>query len=109
MLLKPRRTIDEPDMKWGICLWQLPNGKYIENSDGEYLSVGPCLIGNHTAERNVTKAARSIGVKEGKPFWLPGFRKITRDEWEDQMERLLDGKIPDLVDLYMASEREPSI
>lgn len=108
-MLKPRRTIDEPDMKWGIVMWQLPNGKYIENSDGEYLTAGPCLIGNRVAERNIRAAARSLGVKEGQPFWLPGFRKVTHDEWADQMERLLDGKIPDLVDLARAADRGESL
>lgn len=102
-MYRQRRTIDEPDLKWGLVMWQLPNGKYIENANGEYLSAGPCLLGNRQAEINITKAARSLGVKEGQPFWLPGFRKITQGEWEDQMQRLLDGKIPDVVDVYRAA------
>jgi hypothetical protein len=99
MLLKPKRVIDDPNMEWGLCLWQLPDGTYVME-DGEYLCAGPAKIGNPKAEYNMTRAARSLGVKEGKPFWLPGFRKISAAEHDDQMERLLEGKIPDPADLY---------
>lgn len=108
MLLKPTRRIDEPDKTVGICLWRLPSGGYIENSDGEYLSVGPCFIGLPKAEENLTRAVRSMGVTEGQPFWLPGFRKVSQTEWEDQMERLLEGKVPDLVDAYQQYENGES-
>src|SRR4051812_29105600 len=96
MLLQPRRTIDEPNLKTGIYVWQLPNGKYIEDDDGNYLVAGPCLLNDHVVEKKMISAARSMGVTEGRPFWLPGFRKVSDMEWEDQMERLLQGKIPDL-------------
>jgi hypothetical protein len=100
MLLKPKRVIDEPDMEWGLCLWRLPDGTYIQNDDGDYLSAGPCLIGNKKAEKNMRLAAKQMGVTNGGPFWLPGFRKISNSEHDDQMERLLEGKIPDAADLY---------
>jgi hypothetical protein len=100
VFFQPKRTIDDVDMKWGICLWQLPDGTYIQNSDGDYLSAGPAKIGNPTAEKNIKAAARSCGITQGKPFWLPGFRKISDYEWADQMERLMEGKIADPADLY---------
>jgi hypothetical protein len=91
--------IDDVDMKWGVCLWQLPDGTYVME-DGNYLVCGPALIGNKKAEYNMTRAARSCGVTEGKPFWLPGFRIISDAEHDDQMERLLEGKVPDAADIY---------
>lgn len=103
MLFKPRRTIDDTETKWGLCLWRLPNGRYIEDGEGRYLTAGPCEIGNPITEHNMTRAAISLGVTEGSPFWLPGFRKISDNEHDDQMERLLDGKVPDAVDLYHQS------
>lgn len=99
-LLTPKRTIDDPDMKWGICVWQLSDGTYVQDEDGNYLSAGPAELYDRRVMKNMYAAARSLGLKEGKPFWLPGFRKISQSEWEDQMERLQDGLIPDAADLY---------
>lgn len=99
-LLKPKRTIDEPNLKLGICVWQFPDGRYLQDSDGNYLTAGPALLNHPGINQKMIDAARSCGVTDGRPFWLPGFRKVTHSEWEDQMERLLDGKVPDVVDLY---------
>lgn len=100
MLLKPKRVLEnEFNLDWGVCLWQLPDGTYVMEGDN-HLVVGPCKIGNPIAERNMRSAARSLGITEGKPFWLPGFRVISDSEHDDQMERLIDGKIPDAADLY---------
>lgn len=99
-LLKPKRTIDDPDMEWGLCVWQLPDGTYVQDAEGNYLSAGPAKLYNRTVMQNMVGAVRSLGVTEGKPFWLPGFRKVSNSEWEDQMERLMEGKIPDAADLY---------
>lgn len=99
-LIKPKRVLQEADIEWGVCLWQLPDGTYIQDNDGNYLVAGPCKVRNPKAEANMRAAARSLGVTAGRPFWLPGFRKISDMEWEDQMERLIEGKVPDLADLY---------
>jgi hypothetical protein len=105
-LYKPKRVIDDPDMDWGLCLWQLPDGTYVQDDDGNYLSCGPCKIGNKKAMKNMIAAIRSLGVTTGKPFWLPGFRKISDSEHDDQMERLLEGRIPDAADLYRQAVEE---
>lgn len=99
MIWKPKRIVENDGLEWGLCLWQLPSGSYVVDG-GDYLCAGPARIGNPKAEYNMTKAARSLGITEGKPFWLPGFRKISDAEHDDQMERLLEGKIPDAADLY---------
>lgn len=100
-LFKPKRIIEnEYDLDWGVYLWQLPDGTYVQNDNGDYLVVGPCKVDNATAIRNMTAAAKSLGVKVGKPFFMPGFRRVSQSEWEDQMERLQEGKIPDPADLY---------
>lgn len=100
MILKPKRTLEDVDTTWGICMWRLPDGTYIQNDDGEYLCAGPTTVGNTKAERNMISAAKSMGVTSGNIFWLPGFRKISQSEWDDQMERLMEGKIADAADLF---------
>jgi hypothetical protein len=99
-LYKPKRKLVDEGTGWGIVLWRLPDGSYVMNGQ-DYLSAGPCEVGNVQAEINMRRAAASLGITQGQPFWLPGFRKVSDSEWEDQMERLMDGKIPDPVDLYL--------
>lgn len=81
----------------GLYVWKLPDGSLLGNSDGEYLSVAS-RIGDLTKIAALTKAAQSYGYPEGRAIFLAGRRKVTKSEWEDQMERLLDGKVPDPYD-----------
>src|ERR1051325_11016998 len=98
-LIQPKRVMVAPDFGFGVCLWQKKDGSYIMDLDQNYLSAfGP--INDPKIEYKMTQAAKECGVTEGKPFWLPGFRKISNTEWCDEMERLLDGKIPDHADEY---------
>jgi hypothetical protein len=100
MIYKPKKTIEnEHNLKIGLCLWQLPDGTYIQDSDGNYLCAEGFMC-DLVVEAKMRRAAEICGVTVGQIRWLPGFRKITHSEWEDQMERLIDGKIPDVVDLY---------
>lgn len=84
---------------FGICLWRFPDGSYIMDNEQNYLSAQG-TVGDKVVEHKMTRAALSLGVSDGEPFWLPGFRKITTNEWEDQMALLQDGEIPDAVDVY---------
>jgi hypothetical protein len=95
----PKRVAEMPDTGFGVCLWRLPDGTYIQNDNGDYLCAQG-VVGNLKSERQMVAAAASLGITEGKPFWLPAFRKISQSEWEDQMEALLDGRMPDPVDIY---------
>lgn len=105
-MLKPKRTLVDTETGWGICVWKLPGGGFLQNGDGEYLSAGPVKVGNLKVEQRMREAARQCGFAAGEPFWLPGFRKITQSEWEDQMERLMTGKIADAADLYRQATGE---
>ena len=81
----------------GVCLWKMPNEGYISDGDG-YLSMeGP--VGSAIVESKMRKAAHYwTGNYEGVPAWFPGYRQISDAEHDDQMARLVDGKIPDPVD-----------
>lgn len=98
-LFKPKKVMESPDYKLGICVWRLPSGGYIQDKNQNYLN---CFgrIGDPLIENNMRNAALSLGVENGAPMWLPGFRRVTESEWEDQMATLLEGGTPDPVDLY---------
>jgi hypothetical protein len=98
-LLQPKRVMETPNYAYGVCLWQLPDKSYIMDMEQNYLSVYG-RINDPVLESRMIRAAKSLGVEVGQPVWLPGFRKITTSEWEDQMAELQDGGIPDPVDVY---------
>lgn len=79
--------------KW-LCIWEDEKGRPIINEDREYLCVETPAPFDKAVEERMRKAVASYGIYDGGPRWMPG-RKITNMEWDDQMERLLDGKIPD--------------
>lgn len=86
----------------GVCLWRMPDGAFLGDGDGNFLSVEGKL-NNPILEEKMKKAALSfLGLEalEGKPVWLPGSRQVSDTEYEHQMERMLEGRIPDPVDVY---------
>lgn len=77
-----------------ICLWEDGQGKLIGLPTGEFLCAESFEKGDPEVERKMRDAARHYGIDDGKPVWQRG-RKVTEMEADDQMERMLDGKIPD--------------
>ncbi len=99
---KKSRVRAIPQSKYGVCVWEIKDdtGVYLSDGDNRYLSLEGKL-GEIVVEEKMRKAAgHYLGdrVKEGRPVWLPAFRKISDMEHDDQMDRLLSGKIPDEID-----------
>lgn len=89
-----------------LCLWQEENGAYVVNSEGEFLCAESFTPGDKDVEESMRKAAEYLGISGGKPVWIRG-RKVTKTEHEVQMERLLDGLIPDELEaIRIAAERK---
>lgn len=88
-----------------LCLWEMPDGRYVGNADGEFLCAESYTINDKGVERKMRDAARNDGYDEGRPIWQPG-RKVSAMEADDQMERLLDGKIPDEQEAYLINIEE---
>jgi hypothetical protein len=85
-----------PDTGYGVCVWQVDGGFL---SDGEgYLSMEGKLFDPLVEDKMRAAAAYWLQSSQGQPVWLPDARKISSMEHDDQMARLLDGKIPDEVD-----------
>lgn len=86
-----------PGMKYRqiyLCLWEMPDGRYVGTRDGEFLCAESYTINDKGIERKMREVALTDGYEGGKPTWMPG-RKVSAMEADDQMERLLDGKVPD--------------
>lgn len=83
-----------PERSFGVCIWILPDGLPLTDGDGVLSAEG--LVNDEKIEQRVREAAKYwTGSDEGYPRWVPGARKITRSEHEDQAERLSNGLVAD--------------
>lgn len=60
---------------------------------------------NDVIESKMLAAARNLGITEGRAVWVPG-RKVSDMEHDVQMERLLDGKVPDEAEALKEMEQQ---
>ena len=82
----------------GIYVWEMPDGRWIGDDEGNYLSV-TSKKGNKEKIRMLANAVRHYGITEGKPKFLSGRRKIDDEEFEYQQQRLKWGLVPDPLDV----------
>lgn len=102
MELKRKNAMWVPESVRGICLWEVPtehgNG-FLAEEPGVFLCIEG-VINDKSVEAELEKSARywlQAGPNDyiGKPYWISGARKVTNNEHDDQMERMLNGDIPD--------------
>jgi hypothetical protein len=82
----------------GIYVWEMPDGRWIGDDDGNFLSV-TSKKGNRSKMDALAREVRSYGIYEGQPKFLSGRRKIDDEEFEYQNERLKWGLTPDPMDI----------
>lgn len=90
-------TVKE-ETRLGIYVWEMPDGRWIGDDDGNYLSV-TAMKGNKARIDLLANAVRGYGIYEGKPLFLEGRRKIDDEEFEYQKQRLEWGLVPDPLDI----------
>jgi hypothetical protein len=97
MRLKRATPVIEDD--FGVCLWRMPDGAILGDDEGRFLSLsGP--LDSPIIESKMKKAAIYwIGEEAmlGEPLWMPGSRQISDSEADDQMENLINDKVPDEI------------
>lgn len=86
------------DTRLGIYVWEMPDGRWIGDDDGNFLSV-TSMKDNKEKVNALAKAVQSYGIYEGNPLFLPGRRKIDDEEFEHQKQRLDWGLVPDPLDI----------
>jgi len=82
----------------GVYVWEMPDGRWIGDDDGNYLSV-TSKKGNRSKIDALAREVRSYGIYEGGPKFLSARRKITDEEYEEQQQRLKWGLVPDPLDI----------
>ena len=83
---------------YGIYVWKMPDGSIVQDEDKNIMSINAQEF-DLRAMRALTNVARSYGIVEGGPWFLPNYRKVTDEEYEQQKARLEQGLIPDELDL----------
>lgn len=94
-----RRNLSVVDeMRFGVYVWRMPDGRWVGDEDGNWLSIS-AEKGDVRRIQELTAAVRSYGIEEGAPFFLAGHRKIDDEEYERQKARMELGIIPDEYDI----------
>ena len=73
--LKSAEIAEETQL--GIYVWEMPDGRWIGDDDGNYLSI-QSIKGNRSRMNALAEVVRSYGIDTGKPLFLSGRRKIGR-------------------------------
>lgn len=92
------QVIEEAFTNAGIYVWKLPTGKYFTDGDGNALSI-ESMRGDQAKIKELTDAAKYYGQAEGSVEFFPGVRKITDEEYSEQVDRMAQGLIPSENDL----------
>ena len=94
------------DTGYGLYLWEMPDGRVIADQDGNYLNVPGRPMDVYRMNELTQFVHNVLQIKEGKPVFFPNRRRVSQGEWEDQMERTLDGKMGDPIDPGNQKARE---
>ena len=95
---KVKSKILDEESTLGIYVWEMPDGRWIGDDDGNYLSV-TSKKGNRSRMDALAREVKSYGIYEGKPLFLSARRKIDDEEFLYQQQRLNLGLVPDPMDI----------
>lgn len=95
---KPKLTVIEKQGEYGLYVWQTPEGKIVTDGDGNTMNI-PARHGDIEAISKITKAAAHYGFPEGKAVFRAGQRRVSEEEYSEQLDRLKEGHIPSETDL----------
>lgn len=88
------KNIWVPERTFGVCIWITEDGIPLTDGDGVLSAEG--LVNDPNVERRVAEAAKYwTGSDAGCVRWIPGARKVSASERDDQAERLANGLIAD--------------
>lgn len=84
---------------YGCYVWEMPDGRWVGDGDGNYAVSRFCLRGDAKAIEGLRNLVRDCGVVIGRPKFLENRRPISDEEYEEQQMRLKFGLVPDPLDV----------
>ncbi len=103
---KSKLTVIEKKRNDGIYVWRLPNGDVVTDGNGNTMNI-PSKKHDIESISKITNAANHYGFFEGKAEFMPGVRRISDEEYSEQMNRMKEGYIPSETDIgaWMDADR----
>ncbi len=82
----------------GMYVWEMPNGAWVADDEGNFMNI-VSMRGDRKRIAQITDAAHSYGCHAGHPLFLEGNRRVTDEEYSEQVDRLHSGQMADPYDL----------
>jgi hypothetical protein len=92
------QVIEENFSLFGTYVWMKPNGKPFTDGNNNALSIEG-MKGDKTRIKELADAAKYWGQPEGRAVFYPNMRKISDEEYSEQVDRMNNGLIPSMNDL----------
>jgi hypothetical protein len=90
--------VEEPFSDYGIYVWQLRSGKVLTDDHGNALSIDS-MKGDESRITLLRNEARWLGFPDGQPLFYANVRKVSDEEYSEQLDRMQQGYIPSETDL----------
>jgi hypothetical protein len=90
--------VEEPFSDYGIYVWQLRSGKVLTDDNGNALSIDS-MKGDESRITLLRNEARWLGFPDGQPLFYANVRKVSDEEYSEQLDRMQQGYIPSETDL----------
>jgi len=91
-------VVEEPFSNYGIYVWQLRSGKVLTDDHGNALSIDS-MKGDESRVALLRNEARWLGFPDGQPLFYANVRKVSDEEYSEQIDRMAQGYIPSETDL----------
>jgi hypothetical protein len=94
---KPRvQVVEETNI--GLYVWMLPTGEPLADEDANILAI-PSKRGDKRRMKLLADAAKHHGYPDGEPYFYAGSRRVSDEEFWEQIHRIQNGEVPDPYDI----------
>jgi hypothetical protein len=90
--------VEEPFSDYGIYVWQLRSGKMFTDGEGNALSIDS-MKGDESRIALLRNEASWLGQPDGQAVFFANVRKVSDEEYSEQIDRMSQGYIPSETDL----------
>lgn len=91
-------VVEEPFSDYGIYVWQLRSGKVFTDGEGNALSIDS-MRGDESRIALLRNEASWLGQPDGQAIFFANVRKVSDEEYSEQVDRMAQGYIPSETDL----------
>ena len=90
--------VEESFSNYGIYVWQLRSGKFFTDDEGNALSIDS-MKGDESRITLLRNEASWLGQPDGQAVFFANVRKVSDEEYSEQIDRMAQGYIPSETDL----------